>query len=158
MQRVELLGHERHYTRARFEAERKDDGFSLKTENVRSLRLAMPPGATREPTHVAIDGQSFTVRPQAARTGELFVFLERRAGGWASALADGWRSRRCARPGRRGLQGPIDDAFTGPFLCVRGTGTAWHEATERYARANLERFQEEWSRYATTCRSRTTLR
>src|SRR5262249_47470174 len=46
-----------------------------------------------------------------------------------------------------GLQGPIDDAFTGPFLCVRGTGTPWHEATEEHAKANLERFQAEWSRY-----------
>jgi hypothetical protein len=46
-----------------------------------------------------------------------------------------------------GLQGPIDDAFTGPFLCVRGTGKAWHERTERHARANLERFAREWSKY-----------
>ncbi len=46
-----------------------------------------------------------------------------------------------------GLQGPIDDAFTAPFLCVRGTGAAWHEATEEYAKANLERFRKEWSKY-----------
>src|SRR5262249_54958321 len=46
-----------------------------------------------------------------------------------------------------GLTGPIDDAFTTSFLCVRGTGDAWHEATAEHARANLERFRGEWKRY-----------
>src|SRR5206468_3807454 len=46
-----------------------------------------------------------------------------------------------------GLQGPIDDAFTSSFLCVRGTGRAWHENTQKYADGNLKRFQEEWDKY-----------
>ena len=46
-----------------------------------------------------------------------------------------------------GLQGPIDDAFTGPFLCVRGTAAPWHEATDEYVKADLERFRKEWSKY-----------
>jgi hypothetical protein len=46
-----------------------------------------------------------------------------------------------------GLQGPIDDAFTSPFLCVKGTGTAWHERTGEYFEADLERFRKEWSKY-----------
>ena len=33
------------------------------------------------------------------------------------------------------------------FLCVRGTGTPWHEATQKYAEDNLKRFQEEWEKY-----------
>ncbi len=33
------------------------------------------------------------------------------------------------------------------FLCVRGTGKAWHPATQRYADANLKRFQEEWDKF-----------
>src|SRR5262249_11230501 len=41
----------------------------------------------------------------------------------------------------------IDDAFLSGFLCVRGTGKPWHERTEQYAVANLERFKEEWSKY-----------
>jgi len=45
------------------------------------------------------------------------------------------------------LQGPIDDAFMTPFVCVRGTGKPWHEATEKYAQANLARFQAEWSKF-----------
>ena len=47
----------------------------------------------------------------------------------------------------KGLQGPIDDAFTDAFLCVRGTGKPWHAATQKYADANLARFEAEWSKY-----------
>jgi hypothetical protein len=48
---------------------------------------------------------------------------------------------------RPGLQGPIDDAFTAPFLCVRGTGAAWDPAVQAWAEAGLERFSREWGRY-----------
>jgi hypothetical protein len=51
-------------------------------------------------------------------------------------------------PGKRpGLQGPIDDAFTTPFLCVRGTSKPWNESVHRYADAALQRFSEEWHHY-----------
>ncbi len=46
-----------------------------------------------------------------------------------------------------GLQGPIDDAFTGPFLCVRGTGHAWNGRLQEWADARLERFATEWDKY-----------
>jgi hypothetical protein len=48
---------------------------------------------------------------------------------------------------RPGLQGPIDDAFTSPFLCVRGTGKAWNPAVQAWADAGLKRFAGEWRRY-----------
>jgi hypothetical protein len=48
---------------------------------------------------------------------------------------------------RPGMQGPIDDAFTAPFLCVRGTGKPWNPAVGTWADANLDRFAREWSRY-----------
>jgi poly(3-hydroxybutyrate) depolymerase len=48
---------------------------------------------------------------------------------------------------RPGLQGPIDDAFTGPFLCVRGTGKPWNAAVQAWADASLKRFAVEWHHY-----------
>ena len=48
---------------------------------------------------------------------------------------------------RPGLQGPIDDAFTSPFLCVRGTGKAWNPAVQAWSEASLKRFAHEWDRY-----------
>jgi hypothetical protein len=64
----------------------------------------------------------------------------------------GWKcdAARAAAPltGKRpGLQGPIDDAFTAPFLCVRGTGQPWNPATGAWADASLRRFAYEWARY-----------
>jgi hypothetical protein len=48
---------------------------------------------------------------------------------------------------RPGLQGPIDDAFATPFLCVRPTGTPWNAAVGTWAEANLIRFADEWRRH-----------
>jgi hypothetical protein len=45
------------------------------------------------------------------------------------------------------VQGPIDDAFATPFLCVRGTGDAWNPAIGVWADASLRRFAYEWARY-----------
>jgi hypothetical protein len=46
-----------------------------------------------------------------------------------------------------GLQGPIDDAFITPFLCVRGTGKPWNPAVQAWADASLKQFAQEWDRY-----------
>ena len=48
---------------------------------------------------------------------------------------------------RPGVQGPIDDAFAAPFLCVRGTGQPWNPAVGAWAEASLRRFSYEWARY-----------
>src|SRR5262249_15453901 len=48
---------------------------------------------------------------------------------------------------RPGVQGPIDDAFTAPFLCVRGTGKAWNPTVQAWSDASLKRFAYEWHRY-----------
>src|SRR5262245_58701040 len=48
---------------------------------------------------------------------------------------------------RPGLQGPIDDASTSPFLCVRGTGKPWNPAVQTWSDASLKRFAYEWQRY-----------
>jgi hypothetical protein len=106
---------------------------------------------------VNIDGQKLeNVRPDLSSQGDLSVHLEKRGGKWTTALPERLLVDRLRIPqkiGRplgaidSGLQGPIDDAFTGPFLCVRGTGKAWNEAVEEHARASLERFREEWARY-----------
>jgi hypothetical protein len=45
------------------------------------------------------------------------------------------------------VQGPIDDAFATPFLCVRGTGTPWNHSVGAWADASLRRFAYEFARY-----------
>ena len=39
------------------------------------------------------------------------------------------------------------DAFTAPFLCVRGTGTPWNQEAHAAALATLDQFSKEWSQY-----------
>src|SRR5262249_49486382 len=145
---VDVLGLEQHYRRALVDAEAKRDGFVVKTENVRSLCLRLRGGETVRDFTVAIDGQEVKGKPRDGGPGGLLLYLEKRAGKWSVVLPERLAVDRLRRPQKMaGLQGPIDDAFTAPFLCVRGTGEAWHEATAAYAQADLERFRFEWSKY-----------
>jgi hypothetical protein len=72
------------------------------------------------------------------------IVFEKRNGGWTCRGALDFATLNGKRPG---LQGPIDDAFARPFLCVRGTGKAWHPAVASWADANLRRFTDEWRRH-----------
>lgn len=47
---------------------------------------------------------------------------------------------------RHNLQGPIDDAFMQPFVCVRPTGQAWSEEHANWAKWTLERFEKEFDK------------
>jgi dienelactone hydrolase len=144
---VEIVGLDRHFERAAVDAELNETGYTVKTANVRALHLNLstnPPN----PLTVTIDGQALIPRPTIDRTGNYHLHLERRDGRWAAVLVQKLLTDRLRTVQKTaGQQGPIDDAFMEPFLCVRGTGTPWHEATQKYADDNLERFQKEWNKY-----------
>lgn len=147
---VYIWGLERHYQKAFVNAERVEDGFKVTTNNVRALRLWMWQGATRQAITLQIDADRVSALPYepVANSPALVVDLQRREGHWQAVrqeIITTYQLRNVQKT--RDVQGPIDDAFTASFLCVRGTGTPWHEATEEYARANLERFRKEWSKY-----------
>lgn len=72
-----------------------------------------------------------------------FDWFERRGDRWVYEL-NAEDDTEHKRPGK---QGPIDDAFTSPFVCVRGTGTPWNPAVHAYAEASLQRFAREWRQY-----------
>jgi dienelactone hydrolase len=147
---VEILGMDWHYQKASVHAERNgDEGFTIKTANVRQLHLNLWRGSIRSEMTITIDGQKIEkVRPSQARTGDLHFYLDKREGKWGVALPERLLTERLRQPQKvTGLQGPIDDAFTAPFLCVRGTGEPWNPEVARYAQAALERFRVEWSKY-----------
>jgi dienelactone hydrolase len=144
---VEILGLERHYEKTVVDAECTEAEFIVKTANVRGLRLQMKIGKTAETT-VKIDGDTLTCKPQLVASGTYQIYLQRRGGRWTSSLYQRVLVDRQQHPQKTmGLQGPLDDAFTSAFLCVRGTGKPWHDATHKYAEANLERFKAEWAKY-----------
>jgi pimeloyl-ACP methyl ester carboxylesterase len=144
---VRVLALKEHYERALVDATRTVDGFRVKTTNVRALRLVLPGDATAAAA-VEIDGQKLKARPWGPRDGTAAVYLQRKGGRWEATLPQRLVTDRARRPQKSpGLQGPIDEAFTQPFVCVRGTGKPWHAATARYAEAALKRFRAEWSKY-----------
>lgn len=145
---VEILGLEQHYERSVVDAEQTESGFTVKTANVRQLHLGLPPIASRQRLPVTIDGQRLEVRPYARPDATLHVYLTKHGAAWSEALPERLTVERLRRPQKvHNLQGPIDDAFLTPFLCVRGTGKPWHEAVGRHADAELKRFRDEWDKY-----------
>jgi pimeloyl-ACP methyl ester carboxylesterase len=125
---LQVLALKEHYVRAELEA-RLGDGGLVEVEEPKNIRrFALLTPATR----VRI-GTSDVVVPK----GESAVF-EERDGRWTLAGKAGEEGKR------PGLQGPIDDAFTAPFLCVRGTGKPWNPEVQTWADASLKRFAEEW--------------
>ncbi|HZT83205.1 MAG TPA: hypothetical protein VFA26_23450, partial [Gemmataceae bacterium] len=145
---VELIGLDRHYQPARVQATHDDPGYTVRTANVRALKLQLPVGTGNDPVKVAIDGQEVECRPYQPLAGAPLICLEKRAGKWSAVLPERLIVDRLRRPQKAiGQQGPIDDAFMDTFLCVRGTGRPWNPELDKYAHANLERFRAEWDRY-----------
>ena len=140
---IELLGLERHDRRSEVIGDVEGETIVLSAlENITGfalIRSRLPPNVTQ----VRIHGQDDFPLPEAGQEGPSarWVFVKG-AGGWSRVEAGS------LPPGKRpGLQGPIDDAFTGPFLCVRGTGSPWNSATAAWADRELRRFAYTWNRY-----------
>ncbi len=111
---LRIDGLDRHYDRAEVDARREADGkVRIGTKGVSHLALD-------KPAHASIDGQSLNGRE-----------FEKREGKWHAGFSKGLRKRH-------GLQGPIDDAFLGSFLCVRPAGGA---------DARLAAFQADWDKF-----------
>jgi len=144
---VEVLGLKRHYEYSLVDARKTDKGYTVETKNVAALRLALADGGP-PPQAVTIDNQEVPVLPHQGQPAGNALYLEQRDGRWRAVLPQKLATGRL-RSLRKvaGLQGPIDDAFTDSFLCVRGTGKPWHEAAQRYADAGLERFRQEWEQF-----------
>jgi len=127
---IEVLSLGEHYRRAEIEARLEDDGSVVVEEprNITAFRLSPGIAVTR----VRV-GDAELCRPSE---GAAPITLVHREGKWvAGAPPDGKRP---------GLQGPIDDAFSSPFLCVRGTGTPWNDGVQKWADATLQKFADEW--------------
>jgi pimeloyl-ACP methyl ester carboxylesterase len=144
---VEILGMERHYQRAEVDASYGEKGFHVTTKNVRTLRLSLP-GVDDGPQQIQIDGQSLTVRPVPSALGRSAVYLQKSQSRWGSTLPQRLTTSRLRRLQKfSGLTGPIDDAFTDSFICVRGTEQPWHPEVGKLIDRRLDEFRRLWSRY-----------
>jgi len=106
---------------------------------------------------VLIDGQTLSPHPYLDKSGTNHLYLERRDGRWLDVLPQRVFTDRLRRMQKAvHLQGPIDDAFMDSFVCVRGTGTPWHEATQKVCRGRILNASKRsgTSICAATCRSK----
>ncbi len=117
--------------------------LKLQTENVAVLQIArgiaerIEIDGSREPLANAADG----LLPG--------VYYEKQGDDWLVMDYDSSRAF-AANPDvrkRHNLQGPIDDAFMEPFVCVRGTGQPWSETHAAWADWTLDRFRREFDKW-----------
>ncbi len=141
---LEVLGLEAHYQRAEIEARIAADGSITVTEPRNITRVAIHPPALQAPgASITVGGTKIDLPTQSSGTARPVV-IERHNKKWKCR---GTLDAIALTGKRPGLQGPIDDAFARPFVCVRGTGQAWNPAVGAWADANLKRFALEWRRH-----------
>jgi dienelactone hydrolase len=139
---LQVLGLGEHYARAEVDVTVADDG-SIDVKEAKNVTLfaIRPPVTPKAGARLRISGGEVGPLPAVDdKHRDLFV----RGNG------DKWEvsTEPIRATGKRpGLQGPIDDAFTAPFLCVRGTGKPWNPAVQTWSEASLKRFAYEWHRY-----------
>lgn len=135
---LSIAGLKRHYQPATVRIKRTAEGFQGTAEGVTRLALRLPPMADG-PQKIDLNGQKLSVNPV---TRGMAKYVELNLNGTH------WQADPSEHAGKRpGLQGPIDDAFTGPFICVRPTGLPMHKSVNELAVAALDRFEKEWDRW-----------
>lgn len=117
--------------------------LQLTTENVAALSLARNVAAK-----VELDG---TLLPLESAANGLLpqVYYVKSNSGWdvlkyedSKTFIENPNQRK-----RHNLQGPIDDAFTLPFVCVTGTGTPWQPELNSWSKSVLALFEKEFDKW-----------
>lgn len=136
---ITVTGMEEHYQRAEVVAEQDDDGLVRIEEPTNVTSLFIFAGILpRRISGIRVGGQD--LGPIGGLRAPFIYEIAREGKTWKRQ----WVMEQKKKPG---LQGPIDDAFTSPFLCVRGTGKPWNSRVDAWAQASLKRFAYEWNRH-----------
>ncbi len=122
-----------------------DDGtLIVETENVAAMSI-LRTAANR----VEIDGAGPFDLNLAADANLLKVYFINDENGWdVLDYEDSLEFEENPDQNKRHhLQGPIDDAFMEPFVCVTGTGEPWSKNLQSYADWSLNRFVIEYDKW-----------
>jgi hypothetical protein len=140
---LEVLGLKQHYSKSVISAHLNGDVIKVpELQNITrfSIRTSHLPNV---PKTLRVGTTELSLPPEMTANSKGIV-VESRDNRWSIVGEVGRVSLAGKRPG---LQGPIDDAFASPFLCVRGTGQPWNTAVHAYSTASLKRFADEWHHY-----------
>lgn len=121
----------------------EDGTLKLATSNIAALRIARDIAYS-----VELDGKRL---PLSGAGDQLLpdVYFQREADAWKVLSYEESREFD-GNPNlhkRHNLQGPIDDAFMEPFVCIRGTGTPWSPENNDWATWTLSRFEQEFDKW-----------
>lgn len=139
---IEALGE--HWVKARVDGSITGPSrIEVRTENVTALGLDFAAGwspfSLTAPVVVAVDGQALTAgKPGSDRSWR--VRLAKEGGSWGVATSE----RGAGVVKRHDLQGPIDDAFMGPFVFVLPTGSSPRAAVSEWVGSESRRAIEHW--------------
>jgi hypothetical protein len=136
---VEVTGLGEHWADSRVDAKVDGKKVTITTKNVTRM-LIHSPQALQHASNWAftIDGAEVKV---VAGPDEAIVF-EKQGNGWHDATTSGGGRGQLAKI--PGLQGPIDDAFMGPFLFVAPTGKATSPAVQKWVDFEMKHQQDRW--------------
>lgn len=118
-------------------ANQGDHRVIVKSENVTGFRIDIEPGL----------GPFSPVRPLHVLGHQIPVGTDRSVHAEFHLDGDEWKLGPAPNDGLRkkhNLQGPIDDAFMDSFIVVRPTGTAKHEAVQKWTTSELQHTVEQW--------------
>ncbi len=119
----------------------------LSVSNVTDLSLSFD--ANRFPhslkaIDVKLDGETIRVARRSDLSWGVRLRKVGRSRGWQQVSPIEAASTRLNK--KHGLQGPIDDAFMGPFLFVKPTGVGHHPKVDQWVEAEFNRAVREWHR------------
>jgi poly(3-hydroxybutyrate) depolymerase len=142
---LQVLGLQEHYARAELEATVGDDGSVIVVEPRNITRFAILPPMLQGPApRLRVGGQEIVLPARNGLIPQRKPVIAKRNGKWIYLSELDAVNLDGKQPG---VQGPIDDAFATPFLCVKGTGKPWNPAVQAWADAGLKRFSHDWDRY-----------
>ncbi len=134
-------GLDKHWERARVDAELGDGEITAKTTNVSAITFSMASGLcpfeAGKKLKVTLDGQVLDA-PGVGSDRSWTAKYHKAAGKWATGpLPDSLRKRP-------GLQGPIDHAFMDSFIMVKPTGKPLNEKVGEWAAKEMEHAVTHW--------------
>jgi len=135
---VRIEGLAAHYTKAIIHAvaDPEKGTLTVTTDGIERFSLNPPESLVTKKSAVLVDGSLISTK--ATVSGSSLTFEKVRGK---------WRQSQKAAPAlakKPGLQGPVADAFTRGFLCVRPTGKPWNVAANNYAVTMLEALRTQW--------------
>lgn len=144
---LSIQGMKEHWTRAAVTAELVQPAtIRIQSNNASQLRLDFTrlgwPLASGD-TRIEIDGQLFAGPPATTKQPLVIELIAAEDGWYELDPSDSPDNSPRKRPG---LQGPIDDAFTAPFLFVLPSRPCRHGTVERFTQAEAHRARDVWQR------------